>query len=187
MGAPADYWPQIITGITGVAGAVLGGSITAFAQSRAAMSARKYDRAALAAAFATEIKMTNHVIDVRGQIGTVEMLIETIDADIGTLTGALIRYLPDVKTPHEDLPIYEKHHGDIGKLGRLAVDVATFYSNLFMVRSTIIAFRTGELSDLPRSTLVSVIQSELDLWKSTKTLADDLVPKLFALTESVID
>ena len=44
----ADYWPQIITGVTGVAGTLLGGAITAWTQARRAALDRRLERASLA-------------------------------------------------------------------------------------------------------------------------------------------
>lgn len=43
----ADYWPQIITGVTGVAGTLLGGAITAWTQARRAALDRRLERASL--------------------------------------------------------------------------------------------------------------------------------------------
>jgi hypothetical protein len=161
---------------------LLGASIAGFFQLRNETLKRRYERASLAVAFATELKVHGEAVKVRRQDESARSFIAQLRAgqigteEVGGLIGSFLAAGDDVEV---GLPIWKEFRKDIGRLGVLAEPVSAYYSRILMIRETIQSFRRGEYAVYPPLQLADIIEEELRLWAEAQSFSCRCNPKAF--------
>ena len=119
----ADYWPNIITGLSGLIGTLVGAGSTLIGQRIIRRDANKEEVAGLKNALAAEIEAYIHMVRLRDQIPLAQQLIEANRAALNhghfTSSSSVLPkgWLTSFEKNSEAFPVFRNNVDKIGKLG----------------------------------------------------------------------
>jgi hypothetical protein len=173
-----DYIPQLITGATGLLGTLIGGLITYGIQNRTRSAVKRDEQIGLAQAVSAEIGAYLRLIGSKKHDHYISGLIEANKAGTEIIPKT---WASGFERSYEPLPILKANIHRIGILGALAQDVATFYSRVQAVRTSMAAAESGDYDTAKAKDLAFILESDLELWKNADSLGRWLVSALLEL------
>ncbi|KAB2694068.1 hypothetical protein F9K79_20795 [Ochrobactrum sp. Kaboul] len=180
----ADYWPPIITGLSGLAGALIGAGASIISQLNTQRAAINNEVNGLKFALAAEIQAYIQMVRLRNQIPSAQQLIEAnqraiahgrIDASAAVLPKD---WLTSVEKNNEAFPVFRNNIDRIGKLGTICGDIVRFYSQATAIRLTLIATDEGKFDHIGPAEVIHIVESEINLWIETEALGRDIIKQL---------
>ena len=164
----ADYWPQIITAVSGLMGTVVGGLITWGVQHKTALRARSEKRRSLEVSLPAEVDSFLDLMDHRNHVQNVTAMIAANRAGAHTVPG---RWITDEERKASAFPIFDANIADLGLLDDNTLrDLATFHRRVAGVRATIIQAMEGGYDNVPAQQVADIMERELGLWKNAVAL-----------------
>lgn len=174
----ADYWPQIISGASGLIGSIIGTVGTLYAQSSKRTGEIQLQRQALGFAIAAEIEAYLGLMQRRDWVSQAEYLARMAQAG---QRPKFDRWITEEEQTKDLFPIFTANLANIGLVGPSCSELGKFYTSVAAIRTTILELQAGKFDNLDLPALAELIQEEIDFWHETVITGRRLVTQLRSL------
>jgi hypothetical protein len=168
---PADW----ISAASGLAGTIIGGCISYFAQKSTRNADKENERRALAGGVAAEIEPYNHLMSLRDHSKNARALAARIRSGSGE---KLRGFLDKDSEPLGEFPFIKTQLVNIGILGDVCFELVKFYALISGVQTTVISAEHGKYDKLSSAALADMIDQEVAVWESALALGSSVIPRL---------
>ncbi|WP_153045230.1 hypothetical protein [Sinorhizobium americanum] len=172
----ADYWPQIITGLSGLLGSIIGATASYLAQTRSRNADIAARRRSLAFALGAEIKSFLEITERRGKIRMAEHMARQARSGMDV---QLRGFLAEEERNQGQFPIYTANLSSIGSLGPITKELVLFYGMVNAVYLTIKRAEIGDYDTYTPAEKADLIEGEITIWRaaidSGKKLSETLL------------
>ena len=168
---------SIISSVSALLGACVGGAITYWVQRVQRRADRLEERRAIAAAIAAELNAYIDLMILRDHTAHYREIVRQIRA--GAVIPAATFKRSNVKL-NEMFPAFFSQLSKLGLLGEVAFDLGRFFTLLAGVIATVAQFGSGHLDGVDMATRANLIEKEIDneVWEQALRTGRDLVPRL---------
>jgi hypothetical protein len=170
-----DYWPQIITAGSGLFGTIVGGLISWGVQHWAKKQERQEKRSSLAIAIAAEIDSYLDLMKARDHVGNASKMIAANEQGIQVLPK---KWMTDEERKASSFPIFDANLSQLGILGPVLSDIATFHRRVAAVRATIINAMEGAYNDMAPADIAEIMKAELVMWENAVAIGRSTARRL---------
>lgn len=171
----ADYWPQIITAGAGLFGTIIGGLISWSVQRSSRREERAERRSALAHAIAAEIEAYLDITEKRDHITYAKGLLTENQKGNRMVPK---NWLSPFEKQNSPFRVLEANLNNIGILGDVCQDIATFYSRVMAVRTTLTMADEGAFDEATAKDVAYILENEIELWENANSLGRYVVNTL---------
>lgn len=167
---------SIIGAASALAGAIVGGVATNWAQASQRRAEFRTRRRGLAAAHAAEIRAYLEMIEMRRYVQHAEQLHMALSQGYSV---SLKGFMTEHERLTDPFPVYRSNIAEIGVLGpQLCGDLAIFHSWVSAVRSTIVRAEEGYYDTYAPEQSAELLREELAVWRDLTIRGRKLIEEL---------